>query len=295
MYNDYSVISDYSFIVQKQHNELIEYGNTIINQWNNVLNSVQIEKINICSNFINDYFNLIDKQYILPKVDEIFKWEVWHKLYLEDERKHKEDGHNFNIFYLLRDEFGFSIKETMHSKLMKFLLNPFASHGQGNNFLIDFLQLLEVENPAAGTWFVTAEEGRIDILLKRNNPHSVIIIENKSNWATDQPNQLYRYWYQEIFNSTKNIDYKFYIENKNKYQIIYLPPNEYKNYEEQSITKPKEWSEKNLPNKIPMDIKILYFNKEIQIWLENCKMQLPEKNYRIREYITQYQFLCNKL
>lgn len=55
-------------------------------------------------------------------------------------------------------------------------------------------------------WTVTAEKGRVDILLKRTHPHSVIIIENKSNYANDQENQLYRYWHQEIY---KTIQEKF--------------------------------------------------------------------------------------
>lgn len=39
-------------------------------------------------------------------------------------------------------------------------------------------------------WIITAEEGRVDVLLRRQNPLGAVIIENKSNWAGDQPNQL---------------------------------------------------------------------------------------------------------
>jgi len=226
---------------------------------------------------------------------DVSKWVEWHKELLDDEKTHKEDGHNFNIFLFLRDEFGFAVQETMHSKLIKFLLDTYASHGQGNIFLIEFLELLEVENPKEGIWYVSAEQGRIDVLLKRNEPQSIIIIENKSNWADDQDNQLYRYWHQEIYNTTKETEKDFYVSNKYKYQIVYLPPNEGKKYEEQSITKPTDWTENYLPKKLPIEIKTLYFNAFIQEWLENCKKQLPKTNHRIREYINQYQLLCNNL
>jgi len=268
---------------------------SIVNQWNGICVRKLLDVENLCETIISDWYNCSRAENYLPRVDNILEWTEWHKLFLEDDRKHKEDGHNFNIFLFLRDEFEFVVKETMHSKLIKFLLNPHASHGQGNEFLIKFLQLLDVEKPEEGIWYVSAEHGRIDVLLKRNEPLSTIIIENKSNWANDQPNQLYRYWYQEIYNTTKETEKDFYVRNKCKFQIVYLAPNEDKKFEEQSITKPKDWTENHLPKKVPIDIKTLCFNTFIQEWLENCKKQLPATNHRIREYIIQYQLLCNNL
>ena len=295
MIDTFKIIDEYSVFMQKQHNELLYNTNYTLNQWDSIFCAELLGKEFLYSTIINDLHNCNKDDNYLPQNEDILEWAKWHKLFLEDDKKHKEDGHNFNIFHFLRDELKFDLKETMHSKLIKFFLDPYASHGQGNKFLLDFLQLLDIEKPEEGTWYVSAEQGRIDILLKRNEPFSVIIIENKSNWASDKLNQLYRYWYQEIYCTTKEKEKEFYTENKCKYQIIYLSPNENKKYEIQSMTKPKEWTERYLPEKVPMEIKIIYFNTDIQKWLENCKKLLPETNHRIREYITQYQSLCNNL
>jgi hypothetical protein len=219
-------------------------------------------------------------------------------MYLIDSEQHRKDGHNFNIFELLRNEFDFRIQETMHSKLIKFLLDSNGSHGQGKRFLIEFLKQLNAYLPEEGVWHITAEEGKIDVLLQRNEPESIIIIENKSNWACDQPNQLYRYWYNAIYLKTKEKTNEFYAQNKDRYQIIYLPPNNYKTYEEQSVRKPQDDlynSYIGLPDKVPVEVKILTFDSHIQDWLEMCKRILPETNHRIKEYITQYQILCKTL
>jgi len=229
---------------------------------------------------------------------EVSEWEKWHKEFIEDERRHKEDGHNFNVFSLLKDEFGFHVKETMHSKLLKFLLDTNSSHGQGKKFLIEFLKLLEIEKAEDGKWNVTADKGKIDgkvdVLLKRNEPTSVIIIENKPYLAEDQPNQLYRYWYYEIYCRTERADKEYYLDNKDKYRIVYLTPHK-EECEEQSLSKPADWRNPYLPKKLPMDIDQLCFDVDIQEWLENCKKVLPETNHRIREYITQFQMLCKTL
>lgn len=295
MEDNYYIIDDYSVIKKNHLNENIVNFEVVLNLWNNLFHETKNKIALDFSDIINrNYSNKLNYQF-LPKISEIDEWKNWYDIYTEDRTKHEAIGHNFNIFSLFKEEFDFHIKEIMHSKLLKFLLNPFSSHGQGNKFLIEFLNLIGIQNPNVGSWFVTAEEGRIDVLLKRNHPHSVVIIENKSNWASDQPNQLYRYWLQEIYSTTKEAHHEFYDRNMDKYQIIYLPPNESKQYEQQSIIKPTDLSDANLPENIPLRIKTIYFNKEIQIWLENCKFQLPEKNHRIREYICQYQSLCNTL
>jgi len=225
---------------------------------------------------------------------EVSEWEKWHKEFIEDERRHKEDGHNFNVFYLLKDEFGFHVKETMHSKLLKFLLDTNSSHGQGNKFLIEFLKLLKVETNETDIWTVTSEKGRVDILLQREKPLSVIIVENKSNWASDQPNQMYKYWYNQIYIKTNKKDKEFYITNKKEYQILYLSPKG-KHFEKHSISRPTDDMYRNLPSVLPLDVKTLHFNDFIKIWLDNCIIQLSDTNHRIREYILQYQMLCKSL
>ncbi len=290
----FQIINEYSVFIQKNQDNLLKNMNVVVCQSKKIYQDSLFNTECLSSEFISNWKNYCKVENYTPQVDEISKWEKWYKEFIDDDAQHKVDGHNFNVFYLLRYECGFNVKETMHSKLIKYLLDPFASHGQGNKFLINFLNLLKIENPNKGMWNITAEQGKIDILLHRSNPETIIVVENKSNWANDQPNQLYRYWYYAIFSRIKEIEKDFYSKNKDKYQIIYLAPNSNKEISEQSISKPEDWSS-NLPDKIPMEIETQYFNDFIQEWLEDCKKQLSETNHRIREYITQYQVLCNNL
>lgn len=131
--------------------------------------------------------------------------EVISKSFLQEYKKIKERelenekyfSTNFNVFDF------FAVGETKHSELLGFLLDSNQTHGQSNLFLLDFLTLLNIESPEVGKWQITCEYDRIDIMLKREYPLSIIIIENKSNFAEDQPNQLYRYWYNQIYSSSK--------------------------------------------------------------------------------------------
>lgn len=225
---------------------------------------------------------------------ELDKMLVWHQLYLEDKKHHQLDGHNFNVFKLFSEYFNFNLRETMHSKLIKYLLDKDESHGQGTKFLEILLMKLDILNPSLGQWEVTAEQGHIDILLKREIPHSIIVIENKSNWAQDQPNQLYRYWHDQVYSNVKEVDTSFYQKYKDRYQIIYLAPNFNKTISEQSLQKPKEWTSDFLPSKIPLSPTVFTFDIFIQEWLNNCENELQENN-RVRQYIAQYKELCKKL
>jgi hypothetical protein len=72
-----------------------------------------------------------------------------------------------------------------------------------------FLEKLELKNYEDDHWKVYAEKGNADVLIQSTYPiRKTIIIENKSNWAEDQSNQLYRYWHNHIYshNMTKNDD-----------------------------------------------------------------------------------------
>ena len=215
----------------------------------------------------------------------------WYEAKKRDEKRNRMDSHNFNIISM------FQVSEVIHSKLLKFLLNPNGEHGQKELFLRLFLESINIKYDKKDIWNVTAEEGRIDLLLKRKNPLSIVIIENKSNRAPDGSNQLYRYWQNEIFKETKRIDISFYEENRDQFQIIYLAPNG-KNYEHQSITKPEEELFPNdsiKPEIIPMEIKRLTFNDDINKWIGVCLDNLPSENHRMREYLKQYQEIIKKL
>lgn len=190
----------------------------------------------------------------------------------------------------------FSPGETTHSRLLAFFLDPRSHHGQGTLFLEEFLRLLHIKDStplAAHQWVVTAEIGRIDVLLRRAHPHSVIIIENKSNFAVDQPNQLYRYWYQEIYQ--KQLQQHRPVEELSRppadqYRLLYLAPADWKVWEEQSLHKPTEWKEwgAHLPERVPIQPEQYLFRNLIVPWLENALLRLPATNHRLREFTLQY-------
>jgi len=183
----------------------------------------------------------------------------------------------------------FGIGETMHSFLLSFLLNPYAEHGHEKLFLKEFLKLLNIEVNETDHWIVTAEEGRIDILLKRIEPKTIVVIENKSNFAIDQQNQLYRYWYQEIYypNSYRNDVLEFTTQSGN-FQIIYLTPADWKVPSDNTFEKPSWLEDEKLPSILPIKPKILMFSEHVVNWLNACLPQINPTNHRLREFVKQY-------
>ena len=292
------VVNGYTNEIHAVSNGFLTNMASIVCDWEQIFRNETKSTVKLFSSIINDntIINFSDKYISLFEVEE---WVNWHKEFLEDEKRHNKDGHNFNVFFLMRDELGFHIQETKHDRLFMFLLDTHASHGQENMFLHEFLKILEIEEHDKGFWNI-GKKGNMDILLQREQPHSIIIIENKSNWAGDQANQLYRYWYETIYQSTKKEYEKnknFYSENKNKYQILYLAPND-KQYTTQTISISEQLKSEDLPDTIPMEIKYFPFNVDnqgVQKWLDNCIQSLNEKNHRIREYLTQYKMLCKTL
>jgi len=199
--------------------------------------------------------------------------------------RNKDTSCDFNMLSLFR------IGETQHSFLLGHFLNPNADHGQKHLFLNVFLDLLKIERFSDNeNWVVTAEKGRIDVLLKRVQPHSVVVIENKSNYADDQNHQLYRYWHQEIYKtiSERHLP-KDYILNppERYYQLLYLSPEHWKIPSTNTLTKPSEW-DNDLPKEVPLKAKHLLFSDFVCQWLKMSLELLPKDNHRIREYVKQY-------
>jgi hypothetical protein len=87
----------------------------------------------------------------------------------EAKEKNKHESCDFNVLRF------FHIGETMHSFLLAKFLDMNSEHGQENLFLKLFLQKLKIDKPDTENWIVTAEKGRVDVLLKRFSPHSVIL------------------------------------------------------------------------------------------------------------------------
>ncbi|MGZ0707492.1 PD-(D/E)XK nuclease family protein [Coraliomargarita sp. W4R53] len=216
---------------------------------------------------------------------------TWKDFTKQQKERNRESSHLFNPLFF------FNIGETKHSQLLGFLLTPHAEHGQGNTFLISFLSELGVKTPEAGTWHVTIETGRIDILLRRTTPASVIIIENKSNDAKDQPHQLYRYWFREIHSKNKTLDYDA-ASTRECFKIIYLPSNDSKRPEQQSLSKPNYSPYIDIPllPKVPESIiETLSFNEFIVNWIDKALKLPPKDNIRLRTYLSFYQELCKTL
>ena len=137
--------------------------------------------------------------------------------------KNSQESCYFNTFDF------FHLDEKMHSHIIAYLLDPTAAHGQSKLFLYEFLKLANIsysKDSQKDNWVVTAEKGRVDVLLKRKNPHSVIIIENKVHNAGDQPNQLYRYWFWEIYRPKSGLYPTYASDNQDRYKIIYLSPSD---------------------------------------------------------------------
>jgi hypothetical protein len=197
----------------------------------------------------------------------------------------KATSGDFNLFRMIH------INEPTHSFLLAHLLNPNADHGQGHLFLNVFLDMLGIARSSDHEhWTVTPEKGRIDIRLKRVHPHAVVVIENKSNHARDQDHQLYRYWYQEIYQTICEAHLgREYILNPpgNRYQLVYLTPEHWKIPTDNSLCKPPDW-DNDLPAVVPIPPKVLLIREFVTDWLKQSLNKLPPANYRLREYVKQY-------
>ena len=211
----------------------------------------------------------------------------WRVIKAEQDEKNKQYGHLFNPLEAI------DIGETTHSRLLGDLLNPKGTHGQGPLFLHVFLEGLGVPNPGEGEWQISIEDGRVDICLWRLSPPSVIIIENKSNWAVDQENQLYRYWYQNIYKPYPYDDYST-AERKLTFQIIYMPPTAGKRPSENSFQRPRELDSLGLPenlHEVGVTVKVCTFRDHVADWLEKCDGLIPPTNARLRTYLQFYKEL----
>lgn len=183
------------------------------------------------------------------------------------------------------------IVETTHSRVLGELLNPCGNHGQGSLFLTSFLELLEIPNPTKGQWRVAVERGHVDILLCRNDPASVIIIENKSNDAVDQGNQLYRYWHQQIHKRYPTLNYSK-PETNASFKVIYLPPNSSKKPDENSLTRPPQWentSDLRMYPRMPLAVvDTLCFSPHVAEWIIRMSTKLDDGNVRLRTFLQFY-------
>lgn len=201
-------------------------------------------------------------------------------------------GKYVNVFSLWNEFSG--ISEPIHSRILHFFLSDNPMHGQGKLFLSAFLEYIGFEKDEGNEeWIITAEEGRVDVLLRRLNPLGAVIIENKSNWAVDQPNQLYRYWYENIHKREEDCCTDYYSKHP-EYKIVYLVPDETKHINSNSTSRPVDYPE-DLPEELPMKPKVMTFHTDIPKWLGGCMKGLPAENTPLRNLIAQYIEYCKQL
>lgn len=186
-------------------------------------------------------------------------------------------GENFNVFSVL----GLSTSEVrLHSAFLGELLNPNGDHGLGDGFLKAFVDTIikqvdpefeidtktckvSVEYPIGEISEDYTEGGRIDLLIRDDNNHA-IIIENKIN-AGDQYKQLLRYQ-------------NFAKKNSLKYVLLYLTLDS------------KEASEYSTNNQV--DYFRISYKEYIYQWLNHC-ISIAALFPRVRETIAQYQTNLN--
>lgn len=199
----------------------------------------------------------------------------WGRLKREELEKNRLENHHYSPLRFI------TIKETDHSRLLGELLDPNGTHGQGRRFLNSFLTMLDVYEPLQGDWTVTIEAGRIDILIRRPDPASVIIIENKANDAGDQKGQLYRYWFQEIYQRYHNLNYDD-PETRKSFKIVYAPSLSFSRPSDDSLFRPVNLvgAPKKF-DKLPLDIDYRFFKLHLAPWLEQMAGEVESPRLRV--------------
>lgn len=205
---------------------------------------------------------------------------------------------NFNIFTSIAEYYWY---ENLHSDILKNILDPFTPVVGNPEFLRSFLELIGI-NPETFNYknaSVEREAEKIDLLIY--DEKSAIIIENKINFACDQPNQLPRY-YEKITDPNGNYKKKVikivYITLSNKKNPTFDYSEEYRCYEQNikncllhvaAVNKPT----KQFAANFMLSNKKGFLSKLIEIVNESEKNE-NEKNTSI-VYLQQYEQLLNYL
>ena len=180
------------------------------------------------------------------------------------------------------------LKETTHSRIIGELLNPHGNHGQGRLFLECFLNHFKVPEPEIGDWSVSVEEGHVDIMLWREKPmRSVVLIENKSNDAKDQPNQIYRYWHQQIYLWDPHLDYQDPLVRRS-FRVIYLPADRSKAPAPHSLERPADWEHFNPAPRVPFPHETFAFSELVTLWQREVITRIPTTNIRLIAFLNFY-------
>ena len=186
------------------------------------------------------------------------------------------------------------IKEPIHSKIVGDFLNPNGSHGQGFLFLQCFLEMIDLPEREAGVWQISIEKsGRVDILLWRESPASMILIENKVKDAQDQPNQIFRYWHHQMYGWKP--EHLRDEETRRSFRLIYLPADESKAPAPHSLERPADWGDEITKHKIvPLKCETHSFQAVMNRWQEKALEQVPDTNHRLHVFFHFYKELWLK-
>ena len=224
------------------------------------------------------------------------------KLWEEKKKLRVELGisfdNNFNIFTSIAEYYWY---ENLHSDILKNILDPFTPVIGNPEFLKCFLKLIGIDPKTFNyqSASVEREAEKIDLLIY--DEKSAIIIENKINFACDQPNQLPRY-YEKITNPNgiykKKVIKIVYITLSNKKDPTFDYSEEYRCYEQNikncllhvaAVNKPTNPFAANFM----LSNKKGFLSKLIEIENESEKNE-NEKNTSI-VYLQQYEQLLNYL
>ena len=197
-------------------------------------------------------------------------------------------GGYYNIFQVIDMP---SNETAVHSAFIADLLNPKGRHRMGDIFLKLFLKMDVFENFDFRTngAFVFREKyigevtedtgGRIDILVRDSSSKKSIIIENKI-YASDQDNQIRRYYNYAINQKYQKLDFK----------LIYLSLFG-DVHDENKTTGNDKHTEKLI---LGEQYFTLSYEKDILEWLEMCRNEVSGKPM-IREAINHYINLIKHL
>jgi len=182
----------------------------------------------------------------------------------------------FNCFDFINSD------ENKLSEIIAHLLNPQATHAQGNLFLKLFFEEIKINYPNCNqqvnvncevvTHSIKNNQRRIDILVDFEKDCFGLAIENKP-WATDQNEQL--------------SDYADHLKNvyKDKYCLIYLSGNDSDPSPESISEEKRKELEASKQYK-----KMNFFN--IVSWLKQCEKE--SKSDHVKHFLRDFIAYCQK-
>ena len=185
-------------------------------------------------------------------------------IYQKYEAGHRKPFDVFSVLNIERDE-------VRNCRFLAALLDHRKSKDSAHEHLVDFLKEVVDLNPTGDNPKVEREEpidgGRIDILIATDA--EAIAIEDKINYAADQPNQLRKY--------------HKHMETQERYKQIRLL------YMSLDGHEPDKESVGNLACK-----SISYGDSRILDWLERCQQRAHDEP-DLRESIAQYALFIRRL